>query len=50
MKRVLKTDYRGYNAGQTRRFPKNGHIDCRMWAKTGKIYIVDLVEVNRYMK
>lgn len=50
MKRVLKTDYRGYNAGQTRRFPQNGHIDCRMWAKTGKIYIVDLVEVNRYMK
>ena len=46
IRRILKTDYRGYNAGQTRRFAKNGYIDCRMWAKTGKLYLVDLEEVN----
>ena len=47
MRRILKTDYRGYNAGQTCRFSKNGMIDCRMWAKTGKIYIVDLEEIEK---
>ena len=47
IRRILKTDYRGYNAGQTRRFAKNGYIDCRMWAKTGKLYLVDLEEVNK---
>ena len=46
MRRILKTDYRGYNAGQTCRVSKNGMIDCRMWAKTGKIYIVDLEEIE----
>ena len=46
IRRILKTDYRGYNAGQTRRFARNGYIDCRMWAKTGKLYLIDLEEVN----
>lgn len=41
IRRVLKTDGRGYNAGQTKRFTENGILSSRMRAKTGKIYLID---------
>ena len=41
IRRVLKTDGRGYNAGQTKRFTENGILSSRLRAKTGKIYLID---------
>ena len=41
IRRVLKTDGSGYNAGQTKRFTENGILSSRLRAKTGKIYLID---------
>ena len=41
IRRVLKTDGRGYNAGQTKRYTENGILSSRLRAKTGKIYLID---------
>ena len=44
IRRVLRTDQNGYNAGQTKRFASKGILDCHLKAKTGKIYLVALEE------
>ncbi len=42
IRRVLKTDDGGYNAGTTHRYCSGGSFRCYMEAYTGKIYIADL--------
>lgn len=42
LRRVLKSNENGYNAGTTHRYTRNGSFRCYMEAYAGKIYVADL--------